>query len=228
MALRRLLVAALIIVALEAVCVCADPSDNPQRVRQELKSVLSDPQYNRDYQPHSDWSEAIARAVASLLELLVVKDTSLGEVLSFLMAILIIAAFIGLVALLLSKFVNASERLSDSAGVSIPTDLPQSRPLLREAEMLAARGDYRGALRCAYLACISYLDEIQAIRFERSRTNWEYLRELRATGREQIHDLLRPLTALFDQKVYGGEECREPDYEMALQVYYAITTEAAA
>jgi len=106
--------------------------------------------------------------------------------------------------------------------------LPAARPLIREMTRLAEAGDYRGAFRCAFLATLSYLDETGAIRFERSRTNWEYLRQLKRGGHDSLHDDLNRLASAFDRKFYGSEPCTEDDYHSALAVYKRISSQEAA
>ena len=106
--------------------------------------------------------------------------------------------------------------------------LPSSAPLIEESRRLAENGDYRGAFGCVYLACISCLDENGALRFERSRTNWEYLRELQDGGHTRSHQLLQPLTLDFDRTFYGRQTCTEDNYRSAVDAYHAIASEAAA
>ena len=101
--------------------------------------------------------------------------------------------------------------------------------LLVEAAESARSDDYRSAFLKAYLASIAYLDEAEALRFARSRTNWEYLRELRGKGFDEVADHLFPLTASFDRKFYGREECTRQDYERALAAFGRIAdTQAGA
>ena len=57
------------------------------------------------------------------------------------------------------------------------------------------------------MASISHLDETNALRFQRGRTNWEYLRELVRGGHERPCEALRRITSTFDRKFYGRETC---------------------
>ena len=47
------------------------------------------------------------------------------------------------------------------------------------------------------------LDTSGVLRFDRSKTNWEYLRALRAAGRADVYDAMTPLTREFDRIWYG-------------------------
>jgi hypothetical protein len=70
-----------------------------------------------------------------------------------------------------------------------------------EAEALAARGEYREALRRIYLAVLVALHRRRAIEYERHRTNWEYLRGFR--GAAAAKAVFRALTQAFDFAWYG-------------------------
>ncbi len=95
---------------------------------------------------------------------------------------------------------------------------PRDRPPeahLDEAARLAAAGAYREAFRALYLATLVALDRRGAIAFDRSRTNWHYLRSM-AGGptRETFHRF----TALFDRKWYGDESTSEGDYRLGREL----------
>ncbi|MCX6027667.1 MAG: DUF4129 domain-containing protein, partial [Chloroflexi bacterium] len=128
-----------------------------------------------------------------------------------------------------SKLVSSSGgRARPDAAADEPNyEMPSATPLMKQAAKLAEAGDYRGAFRAAYLASIAYLDEIRALRFERSRTNWEYMRELRQGGHERPHAALQPLTLDFDRKIYGRETVAKEDYLKATAAYERLSGEEA-
>lgn len=205
-------------------------------VRHEIRDILSDSEYNRDYNSPKFLDtlfkpiKKIIKAVLSWIgNLLNVEDRDASKTVSFILACIVIAAFLILVALIIRKLAGNIRMSENDDQLDIADyELPSSRPLIKEAGRLAESGDYRGAYRCAYLASISYLDEIKALRFERSRTNWEYLRELRQGGFETPYSELHPLTLEFDRKFYGRESCSLDDYMNAVRTYERITAEAAA
>ena len=203
---------------------------NPQKVQRELKDILSSPDYNRVYgktatQTVWDWvRERIIDFFSWIGRYLRIPfGASAGRLVSFILAWAVVVAFVILVAKIIQRLTEAGR---GGAAEALPKgedyDLPSAGPLIRQAAELARVGDYRGAFRCAYIASISYLDEIKALRFERSRTNWEYLRELKDAGRDQQFTELRPLTLDFDRKFYGSEPCDQRDYENAVAVYQRI------
>ena len=90
------------------------------------------------------------------------------------------------------------------------------------AEQKAQQGDYRLALRFVYLALLVTLDTNGVLRFDRSKTNWEYLRSLRAAGRADVYDAMAPLTREFDRIWYGFASAGAADYARALTQYDAL------
>lgn len=102
-----------------------------------------------------------------------------------------------------------------------PTEAPAFQPeeqsaaeLSRRAEALARRGEYLEALRCFYLAALTRLHEKELIRYERTRTNGEYLRQLRAAEEaREVAGAFGRLTRLFDRKWYGDRAANADDYE---------------
>lgn len=103
--------------------------------------------------------------------------------------------------------------------------------LLALAEQSAKTGDYRRAFRLVYLASLVSLDTDGVLRFDRSKTNWEYLRALRASGRGDVYTALTPLTREFDEVWYGFAPTNASQYAWALAQYEAlkaVPAEAAA
>ena len=107
-------------------------------------------------------------------------------------------------------------------------EMPSAKPLLKQAAKLAEAGDFRGAFRAAYLACIAYLDDIRALRFERSRTNWEYLRESAAgRARQALQARCTRSRSTSTAKIYGREACTQEDYRTVVTVYGRLSGEEA-
>ena len=73
-----------------------------------------------------------------------------------------------------------------------------------EARRLYQTGHWLAATKFFYVAAILGLDRQGLISFKASKTNWDYLRELR--GRPSVEDLFQRLTGSFEVVVYGGQE----------------------
>jgi hypothetical protein len=102
---------------------------------------------------------------------------------------------------------------------SLDDVLRQPRPetaaaLWRQAEQLAAAGNHLGAVRLLYAAVLAVLHRASLIRYEATRTNGEYVDQLRANPEspEEVHEPFHRLTGLFELKWYGERACRAEDY----------------
>jgi hypothetical protein len=220
----------LICVLCATACSAAERSE---RVSREIGSVLARPEYNRVFKEPavSKFWESIKRwfekAFAWFMGLLSNNGAKSGRVFSIVFACLVILAFLVLLAFVVRRLVRSAR---SRPGADDPEQenyvIPSPKPLIRQAEKLAAAGDYRGAFRCAYLASIAYLDDKGVLRYERSRTNWEYLRQLAEGGHDSIRADLRPLTLDFDRKFYGRELCAEDDYLRAVATFKKLSAEA--
>lgn len=212
---------------------------DPGKVRRELRQILSAPEYDHTVRTNAFdrfvtkigraiW-DAGARALKWLADRLTFEDSSFGKIASTVGSWLVLAGFLVLVWYIAKKLIanyGGKGPAGDDTGV-VNYDMPSAKPLMKQAAKLAEQGDYRGAFRAAYVACIAYLDEIRALRFERSRTNWEYLRELQQGGHEKPYGELHPLTLDFDRKIYGRETCEQEDYQNVAAAYQRISSEEA-
>jgi hypothetical protein len=90
-----------------------------------------------------------------------------------------------------------------------------SRGALKRAETLSTQGDYRNAVRYLYLSSLLVLDEQGLMRYDRSRTNREYLRSVSA--RPELADPLRKVIDVFDRVWYGFEAVDENTYNSYVQ-----------
>jgi len=94
--------------------------------------------------------------------------------------------------------------------------------LMELARRHAHNNDYRGAFRLAYVASLVALDSEGFVRLNRSQTNWEYVRELKARDLNRIYDILLPATRDFDRIWYGLQPAGQSDFDRIEQSYNAI------
>jgi hypothetical protein len=83
--------------------------------------------------------------------------------------------------------------------------------LWRQADDLARRGQFLEAVRHLYLAVLALLHRSNLIRYERMRTNGEYVRQLRSHA--ALHGPFARLTNLFELKWYGERSCQAADFQ---------------
>lgn len=89
-------------------------------------------------------------------------------------------------------------------------DLLSSRAAMQRAQTLSSQGDYRNAVRYLYLSSLLILDEQGLLRYDRSRTNREYLRSV--SSQPQLAGSLRDVIDVFDRVWYGFEAVDEETY----------------
>jgi len=90
-------------------------------------------------------------------------------------------------------------------------DLLTSRGAFKRAENLSMQGDYRNAIRYLCLSSLLVLDEQGVMRYDRSRTNREYLRSV--SSRPELANPLRDVIDVFDRVWYGFEAVDENTYK---------------
>lgn len=73
------------------------------------------------------------------------------------------------------------------------------------------RGDFRQAVRALYLATLVQLHRDRRIDYDRTCTNWHYVRHYR--GQTVEREVLRRLTHAFDRIWYGNWPCQEDHYQ---------------
>jgi hypothetical protein len=84
----------------------------------------------------------------------------------------------------------------------------------QQADGLAARGEYRAAVRALFLGTLMELDERRLVAFDPALTDREYLREAQRQQSSLIEPL-RPFVRLVEAIVYADAPCRAAEYDQA-------------
>lgn len=85
-----------------------------------------------------------------------------------------------------------------------------------EADRLAARGEFREAVRALYLAVLSALHRRGEIDYDPFRSNWDYVRAFK--GGAQDRPALRSLTLRFDYAWYGRSGATADGYALTREL----------
>jgi hypothetical protein len=106
---------------------------------------------------------------------------------------------------------------------------PHERPtaeLWREADEQARNEQYLQAARTLYLAVLSLLHRQQLLRFESTRTNGEYLQQVRLAPQApaELHAAFGEFTALFERKWYGDRACGAAEFRDCRKLAEEIQT----
>ena len=182
-----------------------------------LKGVLARPEFQWDQSSQApDWFQRLLDAFYNFLERMTfgIRNTVYyGRV----------PLMIGAVLLLLLSLLYISRNLSRSlvreaelhAQGSEDEALLTSKGALQRAQTLSGQGDYRNAIRYLYLSSLLVLDERGLLRYDRSRTNREYLRSV--SSKPELATPLRDVIDVFDRVWYGFEAVDEQTYQSYAQ-----------
>jgi hypothetical protein len=93
-------------------------------------------------------------------------------------------------------------------------DPKRAEVLWQQADDLARQGNFLEAVRRLYLAVLALLSRANLVRYERTRTNGEYVRQVRLIPEAPpgLQSDFGRLTVLFDQKWYGERACDGQEY----------------
>jgi hypothetical protein len=93
---------------------------------------------------------------------------------------------------------------------------------LELARGFEAKGEYRKAVRAAYIACLLKFDELEVARFVKSETNWEHLARIERSPKLAPNVDFRSATKLFDLVWYGHRYADKKDVTQMLNAYERI------
>lgn len=182
-----------------------------------LKEILARPEFQWSApQEGPDWLQRILDAFFNFLERIAfgVQNTLYyGRVpLMIGAALLLILSLLYIYRNLSRNLVREAEQASQG---SDDESLLTSKGALQRAQILSNQGDYRTAIRYLYLSSLLVLDERGLLRYDRSRTNREYLRSV--SSKSQLATPLRDVIDVFDRVWYGFEPVDEQTYQSYLQ-----------
>ena len=119
-----------------------------------------------------------------------------------------------------------AERTKQEASLpDAPEDLaPES--WAKHARALAQRGDHAGAYRAAFTALLLALERLKLLRFARSKTVGEYLREVPRS--HSVRPAFAGAARAFEMHIYGDRRPGEPEVDAMLAHYEQALQETEA
>jgi hypothetical protein len=93
--------------------------------------------------------------------------------------------------------------------------------LFGKATELARQGDYRTAIRRAYIALLFELEQVGKLRLHRSKTNRDYLDSLRSE--REIYPTFSTMTGIFENVWYGQTSATEDEFNGFISRYRETT-----
>lgn len=156
----------------------------------------------------------------------------LSQVYLYAMIGLIIFMAVSLLYILLSilrkVYMGYEKRPAQPRTAPDGTVLLNSQSHLSQAHILAGNGEFEKAIHQLYLAMLCHLDETKQVPYETTRTNLEYLAELRSKQAQANADAFKVLAQSFEAIHYGSEPRGEKDYETCRTTYHVLQREPSS
>ena len=180
-----------------------------------LKEILARPEFQQSQAQapqNPQWLQKILDAIAELMDRLaygVQNGVYYGRVPLIIAAVLIFIVSLYFIARNLSRNLV---READLAAQNGDDDaLLTSQGAMQRAQTLSSQGDYRTAVRYLYLSSLLILDEHGVLRYDRSRTNREYLRSI--SSKPELAKPLSDVIDVFDRVWYGFDSVDDETYQ---------------
>lgn len=180
-----------------------------------LQEILARPEFQWDRgqaAQRPEWLSRIFDAIADFTDRVVFALIDLlyrGRILFAIAAALLVAYALFYLSRNLSRSLVRDAELG--GGENESEGLLTSKGALQRAQNLSMHGDYRNAIRYLYLSSLLVLDEQGLLRYDRSRTNREYLRSV--ASRPELAAPLHDVIDVFDRVWYGFEDVDEETYK---------------
>jgi hypothetical protein len=177
-----------------------------------LKEILARPEFQWEQsQPlvMPDWLDRIFNWLEQMTNRIVNATLPYGRIPLIVTAVLVFLLSLFFISRGLSRSLVREAQLEAEGSES--DELLTSKGAFKRAENLSTQGDYRNAIRYLYLSSLLVLDEQGVMRYDRSRTNREYLRSV--SSRPELANPLRDVIEVFDRVWYGYEAVDENTYK---------------
>ncbi len=178
-----------------------------------LDAILAQPAFQWQEEQPGFWERLWERFLRFLFDLLPwgSEALDLANILVALVGGVILFLVLALAARSLLRSFRPDAVATDADGDLVGLTAEQA---LQEAESHSQEGDYRRAVRYLYLSTLLLLEERGLLRFDRSRTNREYLRSV--ADRPELLGTLQSIVDVFDRVWYGFQTLDDAGYSRYL------------
>jgi hypothetical protein len=185
-----------------------------------IETILKRPEYRWSDNSQSNWIQRfldnLFEKIRILLEEIIPQDreTTAFDPRPF----FILGIFLILLLVLYFSFRGVIKDFVQEAGLrqgNPGEEVLTASQAMQSAYQLAEKGDHRLAVRYLYLYALLQLEERGLLRYDRSRTNREYLRSIQE--RPQLFLLLRDVVDVFDHVWYGCQAIDDDGYAHYLE-----------
>ncbi|MBS1811523.1 MAG: DUF4129 domain-containing protein [Acidobacteria bacterium] len=206
--------------------------------QERLQQILARSEYQPDETKDSaiqGWIKKIQQKIRELLAKLFFKNPSAAgpspgslQALRWLIIVALIASLGWATVLLIRRFQLRQAKLKDDEsenetreilGEQFDADVTADH-LMRTAAEMARKGEYRMAIRRAYLALLYDLEQRGKLRLHRAKTNRDYLGELK--NEQYIYPPVSVLTNNYERVWYGHGTATMEDYAGFIEKYREV------
>jgi hypothetical protein len=177
-----------------------------------LHNILARPEFQwteSKPNPITEWFQKIITEINRLLNKILggAYNALNSDVTSVIMVILLIIVFIFVFRTLIIDFSREAKLNGENAGEEPLT----SEAAFAKAQELSRGGDFRSAVRYLYLSALLIMDERGVMRYDRSKTNREYLRSV--SDSPELSKPLEEVIEVFDNVWYGYHSLEEETFK---------------
>lgn len=191
---------------------------NPEKAREELERILSEPQYQVYYRSDQNvlftGLERLQNWLFDVLQKYFPETKAVSNAAEW-MAYGILGVVILLLLLFLyrlsTRFVREGRLREKPVGTAAELTW-SAREHLTAADRLAEKEEFQAALRHMFLAFILYLDQTNWIDAKPWKTNGDYYDEIKDHHKERA-ETFYVLALKFDETLYGGRPVSKEDFD---------------
>jgi len=162
--------------------------------------------------PLNEWYQKILDALSKFLDRILggnplsvsVSTTTLSAIAAILLIVVLIFVFRNLYG----DLIKEAQLNGEEDGSNEPLT---SEAAFDKAQTLSRGGDYRSAVRYLYLSSLLLMDERGVLRYDRSKTNREYLRSV--SNSPELSKSLGEVIEVFDNVWYGYHPLAEETFK---------------
>jgi hypothetical protein len=191
---------------------------DPRQVAIHYRQTLGEPQYQESAEPEANawirsWlSQWFGRLEAEFGQFKYARE--MPRFASLIMTLFVLLAFIGLIYILHRLTRGRTSRdLAASGEESSQNSFRPPEYYAEELRQAVAKNDWRGAWQASWRQLLSRLERGRLVEADRSRTNREYLAQLRAQPLPPTAvNLLNVMVDSYDKSIYGCRNIGEPEW----------------
>lgn len=176
-----------------------------------LNEILARPEFQwkeAASTPVSEWIQKILDTINLWLNRILdmTFDVAGSDVTSIILTVILAAILFFVFRTLFTDFMSEAELPAESGDEPLT-----SESAFAKAQELSRGGDYRAAVRYLYLSTLLILDERGVMRYDRSKTNREYLRSV--SNSPELSKPLGEVIDVFDNVWYGRHSLEEESFK---------------